>query len=209
LEGGGDTVTGEEDYDIAAWLGRGDWVYTVEYAGEPLSPVVEGMPMIPVCTFREFSVETTLHRISYVTGPVDPPYEQIDAVFEEAISLEAVSILDDEIHPGENLRLAVRWQTAVPVQDSFRVFIHLIDQGEKLWAQADSVPGGGLLPMTAWEPGQTVVDRTAIQLPADMPPRTYQVRAGIYHLDNGLRLRVTQGSPAPDYVLVGEIEVLP
>lgn len=333
----GDVVnlrTWEEDRDIAAWLGRGDRVYTIEYADEPLVPVVGGMSMVSVCTFTEFSVETTLHRItglsgplanesaeaatpdvgkldadftalaasslaprilvypaahaptladltippvipvtidawpmtdqaaeaaldraeigedgqvidvvlvdeahsdpqrtlllalhdrlyrrsdewfgllhriSYVSGPADPPLDSIDAVFEEAISLEAVSILDDKVHPGDNVRLVVRWQTTVPVRDSFRVFIHLVDQDGRLWAQSDSIPGGGLLPMTAWEPGQAVIDRIAIQLPPDLPPGTYQVRIGIYHPVNGLRLRVTQGSLAPDYVVVGEVEVI-
>lgn len=325
--------TWEEDHDIAAWLGQGDRVYTIEYANEPLVPVVGGMSMIPISTFTEFSVETTLHRvtrlngplaneaaeaatpdvgkldadfttlaanllasqilvypaahaptldactdtpvipvkietwpmtdqaartaldrieigedgqvvdvilvdeawsdpqrrlllalhdrlyrrsddwfgllhrISYVTGPADPPLESIDAVFEEAISLEAISILDSEAYPGENVRLVVRWQTAVPVKDSFRVFIHLVDQEERLWTQADSIPGGGLLPMTTWEPGQVVIDRIAIQLPPDLPPGRYQVRIGIYHPVNGLRLRVTQGSLIPDYVIVGEVEV--
>jgi hypothetical protein len=94
------------------------------------------------------------------------------------------------------------------VADSVVGFAHVIDDTGTLWAQYDSVPGDGLLPMPSWEPGERVDDRFAIQLPADIPPGSYQVRIGLYHPTNGLRLRVTDGQEVgPDYVVFGRFSV--
>ncbi|HOA24539.1 MAG TPA: hypothetical protein PK801_11860 [Aggregatilineales bacterium] len=43
-----------------------------------------------------------------------------------------------------------------------------------------------------------------------MPPGEYTIRVGIYHPDNGLRLRVTSASAgAGDYVELGTVETAP
>jgi 4-amino-4-deoxy-L-arabinose transferase-like glycosyltransferase len=149
-----------------------------------------------------------LHRISYVTGPPDPPMEPLDAAYEGVIHLRRGLVLDQAVRAGEPVRIALAWETDEPIADSFRVFAHVIDQGGALRAQHDMIPGGGLFPMTYWEPGVEVVDRFAVTLPPDLPPGTYEVRVGIYHPGNGLRLPVTSGDEAgPDYVVVGRVTV--
>jgi hypothetical protein len=149
-----------------------------------------------------------LHRIGYVTGPANPPLEPLDAAFEDVIELQAGAILDREVQPGAVIRFAFRWTTPVPVQDSFVVFAHVVGEDGTLWAQHDSVPGSGLLPLTAWEPGQPITDRFTITLPDDIPPGEYAVRLGLYHPDSGLRLRVTEGrETGPDDVVVGRVTI--
>ncbi len=149
-----------------------------------------------------------LHRISYVTGPADPPMEPLDAAYERVIHLRRGLVLDRAVRAGEPVRIALAWETEEPIADSFRVFAHVIDEGGALRAQHDMIPGGGLFPMTYWEPGVEVVDRFAVILPPDLPPGTYEVRVGIYHPGNGLRLPVTAGGETgPDYVVVGRFTV--
>ena len=87
--------------------------------------------------------------------------------------------------------------------------MHVIDSQGTLWAQHDGIPGNGLLPMTGWSPGEPVLDRIAISLPGDLPPGTYDLVAGIYQPESGLRLRVTAGgSTSPDSILLGQITVV-
>ncbi|MEJ2149987.1 MAG: glycosyltransferase family 39 protein [Chloroflexota bacterium] len=150
-----------------------------------------------------------LHRQRFVTGPASPTLAPIDAEYEDAIELTQGAILDQTAQAGSAVRSALTWRSVLPVEDSFVVFVHVIDDGGVLWAQHDSVPGNGLLPMPSWEPGKSVNDRFAIQLPPDMPPGEYEVRIGLYHPVNGLRLRVTGGQEvAPDYVVFGRISVV-
>jgi hypothetical protein len=149
-----------------------------------------------------------LHRLSYVGGPAAPALEPLDIQFEGGISLTRTAILDQEATPGGVVRVALRWQTPVTIQDSYAVFTHIVGADETLWAQYDSIPGGGLLPMTSWLPGELVDDRFAIRLPPDLPAGAYTVRVGIYHPDNGLRLRVIAGSDTgPDYVNLTQVVV--
>jgi hypothetical protein len=147
-----------------------------------------------------------LHRMSYATGPALPEGQALGAVWEDAIELVTTALLDPQVEAGSTLRLALTWRTSTPISDSFKVFVHVVDGSGRLWAQSDSIPGGGLLPMTSWQAGETITDRLAIRLPPDLPPGLYEVRAGIYHPVSGLRLRVTGGGEG-DYVVIGHIEV--
>jgi hypothetical protein len=149
-----------------------------------------------------------LHRILYVTGPLDPELTPTGVQYEGGIELVSAAILDPSPSPGGALRVALEWRTPVEIQDSYVVFTHLVDQNETLWSQYDSVPGGGLLPMTSWEPGETIRDRFAIRLPDDLPPGEYILRIGLYHPESGLRLRAVAGSGiGPDYAVLAHLVV--
>jgi 4-amino-4-deoxy-L-arabinose transferase-like glycosyltransferase len=150
-----------------------------------------------------------IHRQRFVTGPAEPAMVSIGAEYEGAISLTQGAIIDQQVRAVDVVRIALTWRSTVAVEDSFVVFAHLIDGAGTLWAQHDSEPGNGLLPMPSWEPGQSVDDRFAIQLPADIPSGDYEIRIGLYHPTNGLRLRVTGGQEvAPDYAVFGRISVV-
>ena len=45
-----------------------------------------------------------------------------------------------------------------------------MNEANELVAQYDAVPGGGVLPMTTWIPGEIIHDRFAILLPYDLAP---------------------------------------
>jgi hypothetical protein len=148
-----------------------------------------------------------LHRLTYVTGPEEVPLDPVGAVFEGGIALEGVTIVDPTVEGGGTVRLVMSWRSPVEVRDSFSVFVHLVDAEGKLWAQADSIPGGGLLPMTAWRPGEPIVDRFAVSLPPDTPPGEYTVRVGIYNPTNSLRLPLLEGNGGGDYAIIGVVRV--
>jgi hypothetical protein len=149
-----------------------------------------------------------LHRISYVSGPLEPESVPSGVQYEGGIELASAAVLDPAPVPGGALRLALEWRTPVEVQDSYVVFTHLVGQDETLWAQYDSVPGGGLLPMTSWVPGEPVRDRFAIRLPDDLPPGEYALRIGLYHPESGLRLRAVAGPElGPDYAVLAHVVV--
>lgn len=91
---------------------------------------------------------------------------------------------------GGTVRVALDWQTDSPVATSYKVFAHLLGSQGELVAQADGVPGGGLLPTTGWVPGGLVQDRFALALSTDLAPGRYILIAGLYDPLTGERLPV-------------------
>jgi hypothetical protein len=145
---------------------------------------------------------------SYVDGPAEPKLAAQGVTFENVIHLERAAIIDENADPGGVVRVALEWRTSEPVEDSFKVFAHVIGADGQLVAQSDFVPGGDLLPTTAWQAGQIVRDRFAVRLPPDLPPGTYRLRVGLYRPSDGLRLRVTAGESAgPDHAVLGSFTV--
>jgi 4-amino-4-deoxy-L-arabinose transferase-like glycosyltransferase len=148
-------------------------------------------------------------RTTYVTGPETPDFAGHEGEWESAIRLQEVALVDAEPRRGGVIRIAVVWSTTVPIQDSYHVFTHVVDGNGTLAAQYDSRPGGGVLPMTGWEPGEPVEDRFAVMLPLNLAPGRYEVRLGIYSPEGGFRLAVTGGGTSPDFVVIGEVTVSP
>ena len=52
------------------------------------------------------------------------------------------------------LNVTVVWQALTPMRDDYSVFVHLVNEEGLTIAQADTMPGGGLLPTSQWTPGQ-------------------------------------------------------
>jgi hypothetical protein len=124
-------------------------------------------------------------------------------------------MLDDPSRPrrpGETVNLGLRWQGLGPVGADYTVFVHLLDEAEKVWGQQDVAPGGGFAPTSGWQPGQVLDDRYAVPVEAGAPPGTYRVEVGMYLPQTGARLPVLDGKGAEvgnRVILPGTITVVP
>jgi len=97
---------------------------------------------------------------------------------------------DWELRVGD-FELTLYWRARAAVENDYTVFVHLVDQGGKLWAQGDSVPVGGMYPTSAWLPGQLIEDRHVIQVDPAAPPGSYRVLVGLYDPATLERLETT------------------
>lgn len=137
----------------------------------------------------------------YVLEEQAPTLDPIDVAFEDVIHLEGASLRRNPV--DNTLQLQVAWRTDEPVEDNFFTFTHVITENGELVAQRDGIPGDGLLPLTGWEPGETVVDRYAITMPPNLPAGRYQVITGIFDPNSGLRLRASAGG---DFAVIGSFQ---
>lgn len=83
--------------------------------------------------------------------------------------------------PGDTLTLTLAWRAdAVPDRD-LSVFVHLVDADGLIVAQADSMPGGGLAPTSAWQAGDLRVDAMRLRVPPTAyTPTQAHWRVGLY-----------------------------
>lgn len=124
----------------------------------------------------------------------------------DALVLEGYTLDRTESYaPGDVLTLTLFWRADAPLQNRYKVFVHLYANPDAPPpAQHDSEPGGGLAPTTGWTPGATVIDRHGILIPADLPPGEYTLAVGVYDAgDPTARLTSPQG----ERVAIGHVRV--
>jgi hypothetical protein len=113
--------------------------------------------------------------------------------------------------PGETLRLALYWRAEQEMQQSYKVFVHLLDAEGHILAQHDAVPANWTRPTTGWLPGEVIVDVHPLVLEADIPLGGYRLEVGLYDAESGVRLLVLSdaGRIVEDRVLLAPVSVEP
>jgi hypothetical protein len=133
-----------------------------------------------------------------------PPSMQATAVeFAGEIALQGYKLVVRD----NQLRLDLVWLARQEMDASYKVFVHIIDDTGKLWVQDDSRPVRYASNTNRWLPGQAILDRHDLPLPAETPPGSYQVRLGLYNEASGVRLLVAdaEGAPVDDQVLLTRV----
>ncbi len=128
--------------------------------------------------------------------------------FGDAITLQGYTVGVEAALPGDVIPVTLFWQTAVPLDKRYKIFLHLLDGNGRPAAQRDSEPGGGLALTTTWPPGETIVDNHGLFLPLDLPPGRYTLTLGLYDIaDPAARLPIQTEMGAVDAVDLAVIEV--
>ena len=117
------------------------------------------------------------------------PYT-LQATWGEDIQLIGYGPVSGRHVPGGNVVLPLYWRSLGPINTSYTIFVHLLDEHQQIRGQADSVPGTGTLPTTGWIPGEYLQDSYAFQIQKDAPPGSYHLEVGVYDADTGSRLPV-------------------
>ncbi len=115
--------------------------------------------------------------------------------------------------PGDLVQVRLGWQSLDYAEESYTVFVHLIDQANRPLVALDYTPLGGAAPthlwIPKWLPGQRFTDPYRLQIPPDLPPGTYLIEAGLYEMVGGRRLQIADefGNLVGDRYILGSIIV--
>ncbi|MCS7259499.1 MAG: glycosyltransferase family 39 protein [Anaerolineae bacterium] len=139
----------------------------------------------------------------YVTktafGMVERP---VDIAFEESpdkrLELLRVATPARPVAAGDVAPFVLTWQTTAQLAYDYQVSMRLINARGERYAQADWPPLAAEGRTSTWRPGQAVVDRRALWLPADTPPGRYQVQLVVYEPGSGRQLGLAQSVTALD-----------
>ena len=141
-------------------------------------------------------------------GPASSLDSLVNLSFGDLITLQGYTLNSEQLSPGEIVQLTLFWQTAAPLEQRYKVFLHLLDQDGKLVAQRDSEPGGGLAPTNSWQPAETIVDNHGLYLPSDLRPGAYTLIMGLYDIaDPAARLPLQVGGKEQNAWTIGSISV--
>ena len=109
---------------------------------------------------------------------------------------------------GGEVVLTLFWRRrGAVVPEDYKVFVHL--ESDRLWGQADDMPGCSAWPTTTWRPGEIVADRHIVPVDAAAPPGDYVLKVGLYEPLSGKRLDVLDeaGNPQSDHLELTQIEL--
>lgn len=124
------------------------------------------------------------------------------------VTLEAWRPAPETWQAGQTAGVSLFWRPGTTPDTNLTGFVQLLTDDDRIVAQADQPAGGDVYQSRRWQPGSLVTDRYRLAIPADTPPGSYRVIAGLYRPD-GVRLAV-RGGPAgsgSDFVLLDRVEV--
>lgn len=135
---------------------------------------------------------------------------RLDARFGEVAELLGYDLSDTPTQPGQTVSLDLYWRASTTPAKNYKVFVHLVDQEERILAQHDSVPANWSRPTTGWQAGEVVTDEHELSIPDDAPPGRYTLYVGMYDADTFARLRPfdQDGERQPhDRLSLGELTI--
>ncbi len=93
--------------------------------------------------------------------------------------------------PGQRLEFTAFWQCVAPVEESYKVFLHVVDKDGQLLAQQDGEPVTGFYPTNLWRVGEIVRDQHSLEFTDNRTAAATGFRLGLYQPATGQRLAVT------------------
>lgn len=115
--------------------------------------------------------------------------------------------------PGDVIHLILEWESLAKAEESYTVFVHLIDGNNVPYVALDYTPLGGATPthlwIPKWLPGQQMLDPYRLVIPPELPPGDYWIEVGLYEMVNGRRLHISDnnGNLNGDRFILGQVAV--
>jgi hypothetical protein len=203
-----------ERFDFALPHDLPGGVYPISVGLKNLSADAEPESMLP------------LGELTVTGRDVPPQFDYLLGNFRQRVGLVSASaragwqrraaLWSDPLpaRPGDTIHLLLQWQALARAEESYTVFVHLIDAANRPILTLDYTPLGGSAPthlwIPKWLPGQRLLDPYRMVLPDDLPPGTYYVEVGLYEMVSKRRLHLTdeEGNLIGDRLILGPIDIL-
>jgi len=195
----GEVLRGQYDLIVDAETPAGEyelWAELLDEGGKPVGPPYLMGEINVAGRERLFEAPHFEHEVGAQLG--------------DAATLLGCDLPRRVVKPGEAIPPVLYWRADQRMSVAYTVFVHLIDQEQRLWAQQDNQPVQGTHPTTGWLPGEVIVDEYVLRVPEDVPDGTYWIEVGLYHAATGQRLPGidAHGNKLDsDRILLGEVVV--
>lgn len=117
------------------------------------------------------------------------------------------------LRPGQTINLTLHWLCLDYAEESYTIFIHLIDGANQPLVALDYTPLGGSAPtylwIPKWLPGQQFADPYRLTIPPTLPPGDYAIEVGLYEMVSQRRLHISDpaGNLTGDRYILGGIRL--
>lgn len=186
------------------------WFPAHQALGRILEDDVEGyLSQMHYPLFSQWFSEST--KLSCYAGAEDLNVSDERVSFGDKVSLLSYSLTSTPVEAAWGaLRIDLRWKISTELDGRYQVALRLADEEGRTWAAQDGEPVGGLRPFHEQSLGSEMADHHGLLVPAGTPPGVYQIRLGLYRLEDGRWLDILDRAGAPQGVeaVLGPVEVL-
>ena len=173
-------------------------------ASEALSARSFGLLLVAIAAFAAVKMALIDQNDGWMryTSPPGQAWaaaNEVNVRFGDEIELLGYDLGQSSVRAGDTVRVVLYWRALRPVGANYQAFLHLTRPSGLLWAQEDHLNPGGF-PTKRWDPAHYVWDAYQVQVPAGTPPGEYELNVGLYLMERGVRLSITE----PDGDIVGE-----
>jgi hypothetical protein len=178
---------------------------------------------------EEISLDLSLGPLSVTAADNPPATDHLLANFRQRVGLVSATVRANGRHatapwvteamltaqPGDIVNVTLAWEALDKAEESYTVFVHLIDSNNIPYVFLDYTPLGGSAPthlwIPKWLPGQRYTDPYRLPIPENLPPGTYYIEVGLYEMTSGRRLHRSDnvGNLNGDRYILGPITVQP
>jgi hypothetical protein len=123
----------------------------------------------------------------YTAPPVN---RAVDAALGNRVVLLGYDLVSDTVVRGGKLALVLHWRSLTAMDQSYTVFVQVVDSNGNMLAQTDHTPVNGSYPTTLWTEGEVVADAYRLDVPVDAPTGISKLIVGMYAAQTGVRLPV-------------------
>jgi hypothetical protein len=109
--------------------------------------------------------------------PEDPNLVRLDADFGGKVKLLGYALPAGNLMPGTTVTITWYWQSLAALDGDYKIFVHL-DGARRL--TLDHYAVAGLLPVSAWKPGQIIQDSHQVEIPSSYPPGAARLWVGLF-----------------------------
>ena len=165
------------------WATLGQVVDRALATGRPVS-LIKPMPGLEI---KAQLGPSDAAGLTPVLGPAvtGKPAHPEDVVIGDAVRLIGTTGELAAVQPGQTLAIDLYWQPLRTLSAKYTSFVQLLSPDGSKAAQSDHLVGGVYYPTSLWQPGETLLDRHTLEVPAGAPPGPYQLFIGMYELVDG------------------------
>src|SRR5262249_4533272 len=110
--------------------------------------------------------------------------------FGDGIQLLGSDVAPERARPGDKMKVTLYWAARGRPSASYTVFVHLLDELERVVVAGDAPPVSGTYPTSLWDDGDVISDSHQLTIDASTRPGSYQIEVGLYLPQDGRRLPI-------------------